>query len=82
MLLQVEHRKVWCATYSGVPVEKLEFVEAHQRVTCRLGAYAAELFPQALSRQAVVDHLDLNPKTVNPSRSYVLRQTLSSICST
>ena len=64
MMLQVEHRKVWCDHCGGVRVEKLEFVDAGQRVTHRLGAYAVQLCRRGLSVTAVADHLGLNPKTV------------------
>lgn len=64
MLLQVEHRKVFCNTCRQVRVEKLDFVDVHQRVTLRLGAYAAELCRLGLSVDAVARHLDLDPKTV------------------
>lgn len=64
MLLQVEHRKVWCPTCGGVRVEKLDFVDAYQRITCRLADYAAELCRRGLSVQVVAEHLDLDPKTV------------------
>jgi len=33
MLLQVEHRKIWCDACGGVRVEQLDFVDASQRVT-------------------------------------------------
>ena len=43
MLLQVEHRKVWCDSCDKVRVEKLDFVPVCERITDRLAAYAAEL---------------------------------------
>lgn len=64
MTLQVEHRKVWCDTCGGVRVEHLEFVDASQRVTSRLAAYAVQLCRLGLSVQAVAHHLELDPKTV------------------
>jgi len=64
MMLQVEHRKIWCDACGGVRVEQLDFVDTHQRVTLRLGAYAAELCRLGLSVTAVAEHLDLDPKTV------------------
>jgi len=64
MILQVEHRKVYCDTCLGVRVEQLDFVDTSQRVTKRLGAYAAELCRLGLSVTAVADHLGLDPKTV------------------
>jgi len=64
MMLQIEHRKVWCDTCGGVRVEKLDFVDASQRVTYRLGAYAAELCRLGLPVSVVAEHLDLDPKTV------------------
>ena len=64
MLLHIEHRKVFCDRCRKVRVEKLDFVDAHQRVTLRLGAYAAELCRLGLSVDAVARHLDLDPKTV------------------
>lgn len=62
--LQIEYRKVWCDRCGGVRVEHLEFVDASQRVTHRLAAYAAELCRRGLSVSAVAEHLDLDPKTV------------------
>ncbi|KKL25851.1 hypothetical protein LCGC14_2401150 [marine sediment metagenome] len=64
MMLQVEYRKIWCDHCDGVRVEHLEFVDAHQRVTHRLAAYAVQLCRAGLSVAAVADHLDLDPKTV------------------
>jgi transposase len=64
MLLQVEHRKIWCDRCGGVRVEQLDFVDASQRVTNRLAAYAVQLCKLGLSVQAVAHHLDLDPKTV------------------
>jgi transposase len=64
MMLQVEHRKVWCEHCGGVRVEALEFVEAGRRHTKRLAAYAAQLCRSGLPVSTVADHLDLDPKTV------------------
>ena len=64
MMLQIEYRKIWCDTCGGVRVEQLEFVDASQRVTNRLAAYAVQLCQAGLSVQAVARHLDLDPKTV------------------
>lgn len=64
MMLQVEYRKIWCDACGGVRVEQLEFVDASQRVTNRLAAYAVQLCRAGLSVQAVARHLDLDPKTV------------------
>ena len=64
MILQVEHRKVWCDRCAGVRVELLEFVDASQRVTRRLAAYVAELCRLGLTVTAVAEHLGLDPKTV------------------
>ena len=64
MMLQVEHRKVWCDHCHGVRAEQLEFVDAAQRVTHRLGAYAVQLCRRGLSVTAVADHLGLDPKIV------------------
>jgi transposase len=64
MLLQVEYRKIWCDRCGGVRVEQLDFVDASQRVTNRLAAYAVQLCKLGLSVQAVAHHLDLDPKTV------------------
>ena len=64
MMLQVEHRKVWCDHCEGVRVEELEFVDPYQRVTRRLAAYAVQLCRAGLSVAAVADHLELDPKTV------------------
>lgn len=64
MLLQVEHRKIWCDRCGGVRVEQLEFVDVAQRVTKRLAAYAAQLCREGLPVTAVAKHLDLDPKTV------------------
>jgi len=64
VLLQIEYRKIWCGRCGGVRVEQLEFVDAHQRDTHRLAAYASELCRAGLSITAVADHLDLDPKTI------------------
>lgn len=64
MLLQIEYRKVVCRHCRAVKVEKLDFVDIHQRVTHRLAAYAAELCRRGLSVDAVAHHLNLDPKTV------------------
>jgi len=64
MMLQVEHRKIWCDACGGVRVEQLEFVDPSQRVTNRLAAYAVQLCRAGLSVQAVAEHLELDPKTV------------------
>ena len=64
MLLQVEHRKVWCDGCGGVRVERLEFADASARITHRLAAYAQQLCRAGLSVHAVARHLDLDPKTV------------------
>lgn len=64
MMLQIEHRKIFCESCRKVRVEKLDFVDASQRVTQRLAAYAAQLCASGLSITAVADHLDLDPKTV------------------
>ena len=64
MMLQIEYRKIWCDACGGVRVEQLEFVDAFQRVTNRLAAYAVELCQAGLSVLAVARHLDLDPKTV------------------
>lgn len=64
MMLQVEHRKIWCDRCGGVRVEQLDFVDASQRVTNRLAAYAVALCKLGMSVQAVAHHLDLDPKTV------------------
>lgn len=74
MLLQVEHRKIWCDGCGGVRVEKLEFVEVHERITIRLAAYAAELCRLGLSVQAVAEHLGLDPKTVKECDQAVLEK--------
>jgi transposase len=75
VMLQVEHRKVRCGQCCGVRVEQLDFVDTSQRVTNRLGAYAAELCRRGLSVSAVAEHLDLNPKTVKHFETTALRQT-------
>ena len=64
VMLQIEHRKIWCDFCGGVRVEQLEFVDVHQRITHRLAAYAAQLCRGGLSVTAVADHLDLDPKTI------------------
>jgi transposase len=64
MNLQVEHRKVYCDVCRGVRVERLDFVDTSQRVTNRLGAYAAQLCHLGLPVTVVADHLGLDPKTV------------------
>lgn len=74
MLLQVEHRKVWCDACGGVRVEKLEFVEVHERITIRLAGYAAELCRLGLSVQTVAEHLGLDPKTVKECDQAVLEK--------
>ena len=74
MLLQVEHRKVWCDACGGVRVEKLDFVPVCERITVRLAAYAAELCGAGLSVQAVADHLNLDPKTVKACDQAVLER--------
>jgi len=77
MLLQVEHRKIWCDACGGVRVEQLDFVDASQRVTNRLAAYAAALCKLGMSVQAVADHLDLDPKTVKAIDKAALEVTFS-----
>jgi transposase len=74
MLLQVEHRKVWCEACGGARVEKLDFVQVCERITDRLAAYAAELCRAGLSVQTVADHLNLDPKTVKACDQAVLEQ--------
>ena len=64
MTLQIEYRKIWCDACGGVRVEQLDFVDASQRVTNRLAAYAVQLCNWGLSIQAVAKHLNLDPKTV------------------
>ena len=64
MRLHIEHRKVYCDRCLGVRVERLDFVTTSQRVTHRLGAYAAELCRLGLPVTVVAEHLDLDPKTV------------------
>ena len=64
MRLHVEHRKVYCDRCLGVRVERMDFVDTSQRVTHRLGAYAAELCRLGLPVTVVAKHLDLDPKTV------------------
>ena len=71
--MQVEHRKIWCDACAGVRVEQLDFVDASQRVTNRLAAYAAALCQLGLSVQAVAKHLDLDPKTVKTIDKAALR---------
>jgi transposase len=64
MWLQVEHRKIWCDDCGGVRVEHLEFVDASQRITNRLAAYAVQLCQRGMSVEAVARHLELDPKTI------------------
>ncbi len=64
MLLQIEYRKLRCRQCRRVRVERLDFVDTSQRVTMRLGTYAAELCRRGLAVETVADHLDLDPKTV------------------
>jgi len=64
MLLQIEYRKLRCRRCRRVRVERLDFVDTSQRVTMRLGTYAAELCRRGLAVETVADHLDLDPKTV------------------
>lgn len=75
MLLQVEHRKIWCDHCGGVRVEQLDFADASQRVTNRLAAYAAALCELGMSVQAVARHLDLDPKTVKAIDKAALQVT-------
>jgi len=42
----------------------MDFVDTSQRVTMRLGTYAADLCRRGLAVETVADHLDLDPKTV------------------
>jgi transposase len=70
--LQIEHRKVYCDACRGVRVERLDFVDTSQRVTHRLGAYAAELCRLGLPVVRVADHLGLDPKTVKHFEKTVL----------
>ena len=72
MMLHVEHRKIWCDHCGGVRVEQLEFVDVGQRITHRLGAYAAQLCRLGLSVTTVADHLGLDPKTVKALDKAVL----------
>ena len=64
MLLHIEYRKLRCRQCRRVRVERLDFVDTSQRVTMRLGTYAAELCRRGLAVETVADHLDLDPKTV------------------
>lgn len=64
MLLQIEYRKLRCRKCRCVRVERLDFVDISQRVTMRLGTYAAELCRRGMAVETVADHLDLVPKTV------------------
>gem|GEM_PF-2538247 len=64
MLLHIEYRKLRCRQCRRVHVERLDFVDTSQRVTMRLGTYAAELCRRGLAVETVADHLDLDPKTV------------------
>jgi len=64
MMLQVEHRKVWCDRCGGVRVEELEFVDVSQRVTNRLARYASQLCRLGMAVTVVAKHLGLDPKTV------------------
>jgi len=80
MMLQVEHRKVWCDGCGGVRVEQLEFVDASQRVTHRLAAYAAQLCRSGLPVTAVAEHLDLDPKTVKAIDIAALEVDFGSTC--
>jgi len=61
--LQVEYRKVWCATCRRAKVESLSFANASQRVTHRLAQYVHELC-KVMTVKDVASHLDLDPKTV------------------
>jgi len=77
VMLQVEHRKVRCGQCRAVRVEQLDFVDTSQRVTNRLGAYAATLCRLGLPVSVVAEHLDLNPKTVKHFETAALRETFA-----
>lgn len=51
MLLQVEHRKVGCDWCGRVRVEKLEFVEVHERITDRPAIDMWEPYIQAVGQR-------------------------------
>ena len=74
MLLQIEYRKLRCRQCRRVCVERLDFVDTSQRVTMRLGTYAAELCRRGLAVETVADHLDLDPKTVKQFDKQVLTE--------
>ena len=80
VLLQVEHRKIWCDACGGVRVEQLDFVDTSQRVTHRLAAYAAALCKLGMSVQAVAEHLDLDPKTVKAIDKAALEVVFGQTC--
>jgi transposase len=77
MQLQVEHRKVRCDHCRGVRVERLDFVNTSQRVTNRLGAYAATLCRLGLAVDVVAKHLELDPKTVKHFEVAALQATFA-----
>lgn len=77
MQLQVEHRKVYCRACRKVRVEQLDFVDTSQRVTNRLGAYAAELCRLGLPVSVVARHLGLDPKTVKHFEVAALQATFA-----
>jgi transposase len=61
--LQVNYRKVWCASCAKARVEHLEFADASQRITLRLARYVYELC-QLMTVSEVARHLGLDRKTV------------------
>lgn len=61
--LHIEYRKVWCNNCKGARVERLEFVDASQRVTHRLAQYIYDLC-KVMTVKEVATHLELDPKTV------------------
>lgn len=80
MTLQIEQRKIWCDACGGVRVEQQEFVDACQRVTNRLAAYAMQLCRAGLSIQAVADHLNLDAKTVKALDHAALEAKFGQTC--
>ena len=63
VFLQVNYRKIWCETCSGVCVKLLSFADTGQHVTNRMARYIHELCKK-LTIKDVAEHLHIDPKTV------------------
>ena len=80
VMLQIEHRKVWCDHCGGVRIEQLEFVDACQRVTHRLAYYVAQLCKRGLDVTSVAHHFELDPKTVKAIDKEALEADFGATC--